>query len=369
MTAALDTVSNFRHQWEALRQVVQAASIAWVVHSTPEISQQAGALLRAFDSAAILYHLPSPSRRPALCALLPQHWASEPHQTAAMPTRPVHSSPTTSASVHTSPPIVKSLEDTLDRHYDELFPSISLCWTQLARQVSSGPCVQGDDPNGTDAMLLWSAQLQFVCRFAREPLSIHYKSHGIEVSSVVGSSVKPLHDRHTNTHGAMERDVEQIIAQCLRWIVSPAIGKEMLLAVLRALRVAHPSLSAMIITQLKLAAMELHQNQAPRGLSVQAIFSLGHQPKPPNDSLTDMYFQPPVIRMLAETYGKLSARDLAQRNARGHFVHHEATSVLEQLCRLWIRERSGLKVASLTGTTLVYAAQLITSYLRFLTVR
>ena len=109
-------------------------------------------------------------------------------------------------------------------------------------QVGGGPRSQLDDPSGADALQLWSAQLSFVCRFAREPLSAYYAPHGLggaaqpasARSSEKHAALKPLHDRHTNTHGATEEDIERIIGRSLRWLLSPTAVPEQLAAVLQA---------------------------------------------------------------------------------------------------------------------------------------
>ena len=314
---------DLRWRWEGLRQAMQAASVAWIVHTLPDISQQAAALLNTFDTEAILRHLPPPAGRPSLRSLLPASWGRTAGGQSCPVTTFTSGTPSMMPLIGVSRRLATTqldVERALDEHYADLFPSISLCWMRLAHQVCSvgrpldtwlpgglptafrrrpadgpphrtaswppttspfgrlalretrpsgdsppadppehvtecalaaplvppqvggGPRSQLDDPSGADALQLWSAQLSFVCRFAREPLSAYYAPHGLggaaqpasARSSEKHAALKPLHDRHTNTHGATEEDIERIIGRSLRWLLSPTAVPEQLAAVLQA---------------------------------------------------------------------------------------------------------------------------------------
>ena len=79
--------------------------------------------------------------------------------------------------------------------------------------------------------------------------------------------------------------------------------------------------------------------------------------------------------MLAETYGKISAAELARAHVASaaaeapQLVHEHEAATLESVCHLWLRERHGAKLAALAGQTLAYAARLMAAYLQYLTAR
>ena len=371
----------FHETWQGLRQVMQAAAVAWVMHSLPGISQQAAALLNAFDSDALLRHLPPSHGRPALRSLLPSDWgrastrkdAATAAVAATAPTQPLKPS---SAAMLT--PLLREsrrtastqsdVENALDEHYEALFPTISLCWMRLAHQASSGPRPQAD----YQALQLWGTQLAFVCRYARTPLAPYYTAHTLSMPAGGGgadAALKPMHDRHTSTSGAAEEDVAHIFARSLRWLLSPTVPSEQLQALLKALRLAHPSMNALLIGQLKQAALEQQQQQSvqpPRGLSRRKPAAAAAAPDPYGD---DLYYQPAVLELLAEMYAKRTAAELARTDDEGQLVHKIEVATLESICRLWLRDKAGgaSKAASLNGAPLGHAARLMTYYLQYVT--
>jgi hypothetical protein len=371
----------YHETWQGLRQVMQAAAVAWVMHSLPEISQQAAALLNAFDSDALLRHLPPSHGRPALRSLLPEAWgraSTRKDATAATaPTQPLEPS---SAAMLT--PLLREsrrtastqsdVENALDEHYEALFPTISLCWMRLAHQAGSGPRPQAEDQAGVEALQLWGTQLAFVCRYARTPLAPYYTAHSLSMPAGGGgadAALKPMLDRHTSTSGAAEEDVEHIFARSLRWLLSPTVPSEQLQALLKALRLAHPSMNALLIGQLKRAALEQQQQQSvqpSRGLSRRKPVAAAAAPDPYGD---DLYYQPAVLQLLAEMYAKRTADELARTDDKGQLVHKIEVATLESICRLWLRDKAGgaNKVASLSGAPLGYAARLMTYYLQYVT--
>jgi hypothetical protein len=375
----------YHETWQGLRQVMQAAAVAWVMHSLPDISQQAAALLNAFDSDALLRHLPPSLGRPALRSLLPEAWgrastrkdAAVAATAATAPTQPLKPS---SAAMLT--PLLREsrrtastqsdVENALDEHYEALFPTISLSWMRLADQAGSGPRPQADDQAGVEALQLWGTQLAFVCRYARTPLAPYYTAHSLSMPAGAGgadAALKPMLDRHTSTSGASEEDVEHIFARSLRWLLSPTVPSEQLQALLKALRLAHPSMNALLIGQLKRAALEQQQQQSAqpsRGLSRRKPVAAAAAPDPYGD---DLYYQPAVLQLLAEMYAKRTAAELARIDDKGQLVHKIEVATLENICRLWLRDKAGgaNKVASLSGAPLGYAARLMTYYLQYVT--
>jgi len=372
----------YHETWQGLRQVMQAAAVAWVMHSLPDISQQAAALLNAFDSEALLRHLPPPHGRPALRSLLPEAWgrASTRKDAAVAATAPTQPLKPSSAAMLT--PLLREsrstastqsdVENALDEHYEALFPTISLSWMRLADQAGSGPRPQADDQAGVEALQLWGTQLAFVCRYARTPLAPYYTAHSLSMPAGAGgadAALKPMLDRHTSTSGAAEEDVEHIFARSLRWLLSPTVPSEQLQALLKALRLAHPSMNALLIGQLKRAALEQQQQQSvqpSRGLSRRKPVAAAAAPDPYGD---DLYYQPAVLQLLAEMYAKRTADELARTDDKGQLVHKIEVATLESICRLWLRDKAGgaNKVASLSGAPLGYAARLMTYYLQYVT--
>lgn len=242
--------------------------------------------------------------------------------------------------------------------------------TALAAQVSTGPRMESDEPGGAEALRLWSLQLGFLCRFARDPITALYPPEYLyfDLSTQTPGPVagKPLLDAATGTHGVTAEEVDSFVARAARWLLhgsANALAGRQADSVLEALCSVHPSMVRIVLHHVKQAGAEQLSAQTHRDRS---LFSsvLGSR-EPAKDAALEpssLYHLPRVLQLLARLYSKTPPHDLCQSDERGRLVHQLAVNTLEEVCSLWLhRPRS----ASLQGPSLQNAASVMNTYLRF----
>ena len=244
--------------WHALRVHMEAASLAWLQHATPEVVTQAAALLAAFDSPKLRALLPPPPPERSLVAALPDGWGVETNTARAREAQ--------------GWAWAAEAEAALRDDFSSFFPPTALAWAQLWRRRprpahAAGARVGGRGHRAVAA----AAPLPRAARARADRRGFPDPSANNAVN----------HD-----------DVEALFRSLLRWLLDPA--PPIADAAAEALRLAHDSTLALIVKELKLLAIETGEAAQPS-----RAFSL-FAPKPvETDTIPELYFNERILLVLS----------------------------------------------------------------------
>ena len=343
--------------WHALRVHMEAASLAWLQHATPEVVTQAAALLAAFDSPKLRALLPPPPPERSLVAALPDGWGVETNTARAREAQ--------------GWAWAAEAEAALRDDFSSFFPPTALAWAQLWRQARRGPRTQQEHASAAEGIALWRRQLRYLVLHAREPIAAWFPDPS------ANNAVN--HD-----------DVEALFRSLLRWLLDPA--PPIADAAAEALRLAHDSTLALIVKELKLLAIERGEAAQPS-----RAFSL-FAPKPvETDTIPELYFNERILLVLSQLYAKIPPDELAAHDGSpggmgggrgggggggtmrlggggggspGPARHRLLATTLEELCSVWLRDQKPLErkaaLAALPDASLRPAAHLLRAYFLYI---
>ena len=307
--------------------------------------------------------------------------------------------------------LVTRVEAVLSTSFESLFGTISLAWMQLANATATGPRMEGEEPGGAQALRLWEYRLRFLCLFARDseytdalandsmtslgarpsatpeaarvarcrtaPSSASQGKLGLASGASrnreSASAPVPWLDPFTGTHGATGAAVETFMGRLMRWMLTGPPDQAD--AILGALRGSNASILPLVITHLKQVVLDVSSeaHERNRGITLGGLFNFGSdRGRAPTDPMECRYYEPNVVRLLADQYAKLSASELVHvastigEGSDQYPARQNPASMLGSLCSAWLREGTGQKGEALLGKPLTHAATLMACYLRFL---
>ena len=322
--------------WHALRVHMEAASLAWLQHATPEVVTQAAALLAAFDSPKLRARLPPPPPERSLVAALPDGWGVETNTARAREAQ--------------GWAWAAEAEAALRDDFSSFFPPTR---ARVGPAVAAGaprPAHAAGHASAAEGIALWRRQLRYLVLHAREPIAAWFPDPS------ANNAVN--HD-----------DVEALFRSLLAWL-APRPGAADRRRGGGGAAGAHDSTLALIVKELKLLAIESGRGGAHKRLLAlraearrdrhdpRALLQRAHPAGALAALCQDTARRTRRARRLARRDGGRPGRRRRRDDAAGRRRRRVAgpgaarllATTLEELCSVWLRDQKPLeRKAALRG--------------------